>query len=141
MGRRSSTSSRYSAETSANAERRTGGLFSNKNFRRRASRGSAGGPRASIEIATARQSLRIARSTWRRRSGSATRSIPTIFPRAILKPSTTRGRPPWSPHESHVSNHERRLRGSGTPLEAVGYAAAVFMLVHTVTLPRRVPSS
>jgi hypothetical protein len=42
----------------------------------------------------ARHSLRIVRSSWRRRAGSATKSTLTIFPRVIVNLNTTRGRPP-----------------------------------------------
>src|SRR5215216_183922 len=42
----------------------------------------------------ARQSSRTARSSWRRRAGSASMAISTIFPRATLRPNTTRGCPP-----------------------------------------------
>jgi hypothetical protein len=56
----------------------------------------------------ARQSLRIVRSSRRRRSRSARRSIPAIFPRVIVKRTATRGLPRRRPHESHGSIHERR---------------------------------
>jgi hypothetical protein len=44
--------------------------------------------------AACNQSSGTARSSCRSRSGSATRSISTIFPRVMVKPNTTVGRPP-----------------------------------------------
>ena len=51
------------------------------------------------------------------RSGSASRSIATIFPSAIVKPKTTRGRPPGAQTSPGGSVHERRLRGPGAARE------------------------
>jgi hypothetical protein len=40
------------------------------------------------------QPYRKSRSSWRKRAGSATRSISTIFAPVALKPKATRGLPP-----------------------------------------------
>jgi hypothetical protein len=49
--------------------------------------------RRSLAGPLARQSLRAVRSSWRRRAGSATTSISTIFPRVTVRPSATSSRP------------------------------------------------
>ena len=56
---------------------------------------------------------------WRRdrRSGSATRSMATIFPRATVKPNTTRGSPAGGPDRADGAVDERRLRGPGPARE------------------------
>jgi hypothetical protein len=67
-----------------------------------------------------RQSSRTARSSSQRRPGSATISISMILPLVIVKPNTTRGRPPGA-HSSRGSVDERRLCEPGMPREGVGH--------------------
>jgi hypothetical protein len=65
-----------------------------------------------------RQSVKTIKSSCRRCSGSATRSIPVIFPPVIVKLNTTRGRLPGA----HSPVHQRRLCEPGPPGEGARHS-------------------
>ena len=67
----------------------------------------------------------MVRSSWPRRSGSATRLISTIVRRVIVKVKTTRGRPPGAqtaPAARHASDDRRQPSAEVLNVASVAFA-------------------